>query len=186
VDDFDGTSQRLRLDPGEHEIELYLDGHRPRRERVMFTRGNTLRLRYTMEPLAAGEPPAARPKPAPAPPRSAPPAAVPGEPESAQPGARYPGEAEPSNGLAIERRAPRAAFGSLQIRVQPGDAEIVIDGEGWASPDPRRALIVQLSEGTHRVEVRKRGFTTFTSEVTIQRGETTTLNVSLLQSDRNI
>lgn len=30
VDDFDGWSQRLRLQPGEHEIELFLDGYRQR------------------------------------------------------------------------------------------------------------------------------------------------------------
>src|SRR5262245_60806499 len=28
VDDFDGVFQRLRVQPGEHEIELYLDGYR--------------------------------------------------------------------------------------------------------------------------------------------------------------
>jgi len=28
VDDFDGAFQRLHVDPGEHEIELYLDGYR--------------------------------------------------------------------------------------------------------------------------------------------------------------
>ena len=28
VDDFDGTFQRLRVEPGEHEIELWLDGYR--------------------------------------------------------------------------------------------------------------------------------------------------------------
>jgi len=183
VDDFDGMSQRLRLDPGEHEVELYLDGHRPRREKLMFTLGNTLRLRHTMEPLPAGEPPPSRPKPAPAPPKPAPSSAdAPPEPYPARPRA-----GEPAPGVAIERDGrdgPRAGFGSVSIRVQPGDAEVLIDGEPWTSPDPRRSLIVQLSEGVHRVEIRKRGFTTYTSEVTVRRGETTALNVSLLQSDR--
>ena len=34
VDDFDGTFQRLRVPPGEHELELWLEGYRTVRQKV--------------------------------------------------------------------------------------------------------------------------------------------------------
>jgi uncharacterized membrane protein len=42
-------------------------------------------------------------------------------------------------------------------------------------------VLVQLSEGTHRVEVRKSGYRTYTSTVRVRAGETATLNVSLTE-----
>jgi PEGA domain len=36
-----------------------------------------------------------------------------------------------------------------------------------------------VSEGTHHVEVRRDGYETFSTDVTVRRGETTPLNVSL-------
>jgi hypothetical protein len=38
---------------------------------------------------------------------------------------------------------------------------------------------VQLSDGSHRVEIRKSGYRTYTSTVRVRSGETVTLNVSL-------
>ena len=40
ADDFDGLTQRLRVDPGEHMVELYLDGYRPVRQTIAFTAGS--------------------------------------------------------------------------------------------------------------------------------------------------
>src|SRR5436309_13065679 len=54
VDDFDGVFQRLPVTPGEHEIELYLDGYRSVRQKVMASPRNTFKLKYTMERLGAG------------------------------------------------------------------------------------------------------------------------------------
>ena len=73
------------------------------------------------------------------------------------------------------------AFGTLALRVQPADAEVLIDGERWDSPDGGSRLLVQLAEGNHRVEVRKQGFRPYSSTVTVRRGATETLNVSLGQ-----
>jgi hypothetical protein len=70
-------------------------------------------------------------------------------------------------------------FGALSIRVQPADAVILVDGEEWRSPEPQGRLVVQLSEGVHRIEIRKDGHITFSSTVDVRRGETTTLNVVL-------
>jgi hypothetical protein len=40
-------------------------------------------------------------------------------------------------------------------------------------------VLVHLSDGMHRVEVRKPGYVPYTSSVRIRTGETVTLNVSL-------
>src|SRR3954466_11895178 len=63
VDDFDGTFQRLRVEPGEHEIELYLEGHRTVRQKVYLAQDKTFRVKYEMERLAAGQPPEPKPQP---------------------------------------------------------------------------------------------------------------------------
>jgi hypothetical protein len=63
VDDFDGVFQRLRVTPGEHEIELYLDGYKTVRQKVYLPVNDTFKIRYTMERLSAGEQPEARPQP---------------------------------------------------------------------------------------------------------------------------
>lgn len=173
VDDFDGWLQRLHVQPGGHEIVLRLDGHRSVRHRVMLRPGTTHTIKETLVPLAAGE--TNEPPPVPVDPpepreRMAPPERGPergrrgGDPRVGEP--------------RVENRE-EAAFGALAIRVQPRDAQVFIDGEPWRGAENVERLVVQLSEGTHRVEVRKEGRQTFSTEVRIRRDETTTLNVSL-------
>ena len=55
----------------------------------------------------------------------------------------------------------------------------MIDGERWEGPDGQERLVVELTDGTHRVQVQKDGYESFSTEVTVRRGETTPLNVSL-------
>lgn len=64
VDDFDGFFQRLHLESGEQDIELYLAGHRTARQKIYLQPGGTFRIRHAMEPLATGEAPEPRPVPA--------------------------------------------------------------------------------------------------------------------------
>jgi hypothetical protein len=78
-----------------------------------------------------------------------------------------------------DRNADR--FGSVAIRVQPADASVFIDDQRWDAPAGDDRLQVQLSEGTHRVEVRKEGYKPYTSTVRIRSGETISLNISLPQ-----
>ena len=82
-----------------------------------------------------------------------------------------------------ERGGPPAgrneAFGTLSIRVQPGDAEVFVDGEKWDSPQGEGRITVELAEGTHHVEIRKQGFRTYTTTIRLRRGEMLPLNVSL-------
>jgi hypothetical protein len=159
VDDFDGWSQRLRLQPGEHEIELYLEGYRSVRQKMLFRPGETYKIRTALEKVAPGEEASSRPVP------------IPGAtPQATDPG--YPSPQGPS------ARTDRA-FGTLSIRVQPGDAVVVVDGERWDRPDGDPRISLELSAGSHEVEVRKEGHRPYVASVTVRAGEVTTLNVSL-------
>jgi hypothetical protein len=73
VDDFDGVFQRLRLEPGGHEIVVFKEGYRSLRQKLYLSPGSTRRVSGSLEPLAAGEPDEAPPAPA-LPPTEAPPA----------------------------------------------------------------------------------------------------------------
>jgi PEGA domain-containing protein len=73
----------------------------------------------------------------------------------------------------------RTDFGTLSIQVRPPDAEIFIDGERWVGSEGTGPLHVQLSPGSHRVEIRAPGRQPFATQITIRAGETTPLNVAL-------
>jgi len=183
VDDFDGIFQRLRVAPGNHEITLYRDGYRTIRQKMYLAARSESKLRSTMTPLAAGE--ANEPRPVA-------PDAVPPPPEEPQPGTyppQYPPQRMPPQRIPPPERMPpgppplqpgeNARYGTLSIRVQPAGAEVLIDGERWRGPENDERLVVQVSEGPHRVEVQKDGFQKFSAEVQVRRGETTPVNVSL-------
>jgi hypothetical protein len=65
VDDFDGFAQRLHVPPGEHVIELYLEGHKTISQAILFAPGESYKIRHTMEPLAPGDVEPTRPTPKP-------------------------------------------------------------------------------------------------------------------------
>jgi hypothetical protein len=170
VDDYDGRFQRLHVEAGQHTIQLLLTGHRLYSQDVYLQPGNTFTVRHTMEALSEGEPEPVRPTGAPdarRTPQSFPPPSSSAPPPPAQ-----------DSAASTRDRPPGDAYGSLAIRVQPGDAVIIIDGERWngGSTD---ALEVQLGTGSHTVEVRKAGFRGYLTEVTVTSGETTKLNVAL-------
>jgi PEGA domain len=169
VDDFDGFFQRLHLEPGEHEVQLYLAGHRTVRQKVYLQPTGTFRVRHTMEPLTAGETPDPRPNPPAGPPLQR------GRYDAL--GRRDPSE-QPERSAEMSQNSQ---FGALAIRVQPGEAEVIVDGERWDGPDNSDRLVIQLAEGEHRIEVRREGFSSYSSTVQVRRGETTTLNVSLVR-----
>ncbi|HEV3483968.1 MAG TPA: PEGA domain-containing protein, partial [Vicinamibacterales bacterium] len=78
-----------------------------------------------------------------------------------------------------EQRVEAEGFGELSLRVQPADAVVTIDGDRWDTPEGGSRLQLQLSEGSHRVEVTKDGHRPYTTTIDVRRGETVTLNVSL-------
>ena len=173
VDEFDGFFQRLHLEPGEHDLQLYLPGYRSVTEKVYLQPGNTFRVKHAMEPLGPGDPEPVRPT-ATAPP---PPAQTQAPRQAPGPIARQPRDRGPV------RQAPRSpndgTYGTLTLRVQPGSADIRIDGERWDGPQGDERLVVQLSSGRHVIEIQRDGYRQYMTEVTVQAGETATLNVAL-------
>ena len=55
VDDFDGVFQRLHVAPGEHQLELRLEGHRSLTERIYVGPGDTFDLEHIMDPLGPAD-----------------------------------------------------------------------------------------------------------------------------------
>ena len=192
VDDFDGVFQRLRVPPGDHEITLYLDGYRTTKQKIYLEPDNTFKIKYTMERLGANEQPEPRPQP-PNPPPGAmlPPQAgapQPGQPRPMPPMRRGPGamprvQPPPQNAPDTPPQGSAAGYGTVSIRVQPADAEILIDGQPWRGPATNDRLIVDVAEGRHSVDIRKSGYVGYVTEVQVRRGETTPLNVSLRTQD---
>jgi hypothetical protein len=166
VDSYDGFFQRLRLPAGEHEIELHLDGYESTRETLYLVAGETYKIRHEMEALAAGVPQPPRPEPS-APPTSA---------TTASGRRGHPGG----------QSFPSEQFGTLAVRVQPPDADVLIDGEVWRGFEGLDRLVVDLGTGFHDVEVRRDGYRTYRAEVEVRAGDTTLLNVSLPSSNGEI
>lgn len=180
ADDYNGVFQRLRVTPGPHDIVLHLEGHKSHRESAYLAQGSNHKIRHTMVPLGPGEKNEPRPAPTTPPPdqeAARPPdrrGPFPEGPRGARP---FP---VPPGGAPAERSAPaESRSGTLSIRVQPANAEVLVDGQRWDGPSAQDPLVVHLSEGRHRIDVRKEGFERFSTEVDIKRGETTPLNVSL-------
>jgi hypothetical protein len=169
VDNFDGTFQRLQMPLGEHEVTLYSPTYRSLSQRMLFRPGQSYKMKTVMQPLGSGEQPEARPAPSPQAQEQRPPMEMRQGPPAGPP---PPGPPSRGGEIRVEQ------FGTLSMRVQPGDAEVAIDGERWEAPGGER-IVVQLSDGPHRIEVRKQGYVTYTSTVRVHGGETTTLNVSL-------
>jgi hypothetical protein len=167
VDNFDGNLQRLNVEVGEHELQLYLEGYRTFTQKVLFPRGGTLRVAHAMQPLGPGEETGLPPKP-----------------DESQRARSYRAPAQAPGGTGAERPAPmprgeQSEFGSLLLRVRPSDADILVDGEAWRAPEGQDQFVIELAEGPHRIEVRKNGFQTYATTVRVRRGETVRLNVSL-------
>jgi hypothetical protein len=153
VDDFDGFLQRLDVPAGEHQLTLYLDGYRTIQQQVLFRPGATVKINYAMEPLPQGAPNEPRPQP---------------NPETApQQGQPYQGRpAQP-----VRDRPSQADFGTLALRIQPRDAAVFVDGEEWSAPEAPGPVLLELSAGTHEIEVRKQGFTSYRTTVRVRGNE---------------
>src|SRR5262249_34955923 len=143
VDDFDGMFQRLHTDRGEHDLTLYLDGYHAVHQKIYLQPNKTFRVQYTMEQLRPGETQEGRPVAPAARTSSNGPDSDRARLPRRQPSAR--GEAPGSTGIRVEGES-----GTLSLRVQPGNAEVRIDGERWDGSLSDRRLVVQLTTGSHR------------------------------------
>jgi hypothetical protein len=155
VDDFDGVFQRLYVPAGRHQIELHLEGFANYRQSVYVGPGDTLEIDHQMRPLAPGgvTEPLSPPQPSPLDWGTTPPA------------------------VADDR--PASPFGILALRVDPADAEILVDDEAWTALEGRAELVIHLEAGWHRLEIRKEGYQPFRTEVELSEGATTRLGVKL-------
>lgn len=191
VDDFDGVFQRLSVEPGEHELTLYLDGYRTVHQKLYLTPRNTFKVKYRMEKLGPGDQQEPRPEPVNPPPSAgAPPEAgqppMPGPPPRRPIGRRAPPpppQPGPPSAPGTEPRAEAGGYGALALRVQPADAEVLIDGERWHAPEGPDPLVVQVTEGRHTIEIRKPGYRSYITDVEVHGGQTMPLNVSLRSQD---
>jgi hypothetical protein len=176
VDDFNGFGQSLPLSPGGHDITLYLEGYRTVQQKLLLTRSKSYKVRYTMVPVAAGEssdaPPVAPPVPPP-PPGSA------MLPRGGRPGTPPPFGFPAQTPAQPAAAASASGFGTLALRVQPADADVLIDGDKWTASQNGERLNVQVTAGVHHVVIQKAGYRTFTNDITVQAGTPTPLNVSL-------
>jgi len=157
ADDFDGIFQGLYLSAGEHEIEFYLDGYRTIREHLFLNAGDSRELAHRMVPLAPGE-------------TSEPPMA---------PRGRSVRSGTPVQGVSGDR--PASPFGILALRLEPSDAEVLIDGEAIPGFDVGPDLVVHLTAGWHKFEVRREGYQTFRTDIELSEGATTRLNIKLVR-----
>jgi hypothetical protein len=164
VDDFDGIFQPLPLTPGGHTIVLYLEGYRTARHSVYLRPASSFKLRDTLVPLPPGE--QAEP-PDVAPPVPPPPTGSYGVPSRTAPVGPRP-----------VPRPPDAAFGTLDIVVQPATATVAIDGRTWQTSEPGH-FVIQLPPGRHRVDINASGYRAFATEVEVRDTTTAPLNVSL-------
>lgn len=198
VDQFDGVFQRLDLPAGEHELAIYMPGYQTYRERTLFRPGQSYHYKDALQPLPPGAPPEPKPQPSPNTQQNGQPNGPPNGPPNENPysGGAYPegpyrqpppppdrgepGPPQPGRGYP---RANNGGFGTLNLRVQPADAIVQIDGERWDSAEGGSRLVVQLAAGPHRVEVRKDGFRSYSGTIDIRPGEPQTLNVVLPQQD---
>ncbi len=169
VDKFDGFFQRLEVPAGEHELTLYLEGYKTVRQKVLFPPETAFDIRYQLQPLAHGE--AQEPRPQAPPNHAAPSAGSPFE------GAWF-AEAPLPHPAATH---PSSSFGSLAVRVQPAGATILVDGQEWTPSDSADPMTIELHEGTHEIEIKSEGLSTFRKNVRVRAGETVSLNVSLVR-----
>jgi PEGA domain len=171
--------QRLHVPPGQHEITLHLQGYRTVTQKLYLTVNSTYKLRATMEKLGPGEVAEPVPSPPPPPPEAQGPPPQRTGPRQGPPMGRppYPPQGQPP-GPGQPGPATSSSFGSVVVQVQPAGAEIVIDGQHWTASEGAR-LVVQLSDGTHRVEIQRDGYRRYSADIQVHPGETIPLNVSL-------
>ena len=151
VDSFDGVFQRLDLPTGQpKEIVAYMKGYRTYRQRTLFRPGESYHFKGILEPLPAGAPEEPAPQPSansrPDPYQNQNPNRDPRDPYYRDPAGQDPNRQAPppdDRGRTMplpehpdDLRPPDSrGFGTLNIRVQPGDADVIIDGERWDSPE---------------------------------------------------
>ena len=181
VGDYDGAFERLHVEPGQHEIVVYLDGYRSLHQRLYLSPNSTRKIEGTLEKLLPGDPVEPLPQPAVQPDRLDPGA---GRPPIVGRGATRRPNPSPPTDRGRQPPSPNASrFGTISVQVQPSGATVFVDGERWTGPaNADERLIIQVPEGRHRVEVERDGYERFVTEIDVRGSDTTPLNISLTRS----
>jgi|SRR5579871_473679 len=164
VDDFDGFFQGLPVTPGGHEIVLYQPDYRTERRRVYAAPGTTLAIHAALAPLAPGE---TSDLPNFAPPLPMPPA-----------GTFVPPHTAATTIAPTPTETAILTQGTIDLQVEPADAEVRIDGEPWVTSD-RGRFVIQLRAGAHRLDVSSAGYHGYDTDIVIPDNGTIQLKVTL-------
>ena len=166
VDNFDGTFQSLKLEPGPASMEIRAPGFESLRLDVRILPGRKITFEENMRagdpgearpPSAARRPPAQGPDPAAAEGRPVPPDR----------------DAEPGPPAGYDRQPP--AFGGVRLRVEPRHARVFVDGYYVGTVDDfdsGRGL--PLESGPQSIEIRADGYESLQLQVRILPDETIT------------
>jgi hypothetical protein len=65
--------------------------------------------------------------------------------------------------------------------VDPGNAQIFVDGEAWPQVMGAGEFVIHLPEGWHQLDVRREGYQPFATKIELKEGQITRLRVSLTQ-----
>ncbi len=178
VDDFDGVFQRLRLSPGQYEVEIRLDGYRTFRRQIFVSRGRTYGIRHRIGPRVAAEQEefdsSQGQTPAPA---RARPTKLPSSRATATSPARAISTTEASS--RADRDGHRWAHfdsGAVRLQVRPNEdeAQVYVDGAHAGVVDDFDGVFqkLDLPAGGHEIEVRLAGYRTFRQHVFISPCQT--------------
>ena len=166
VDDFDGTFQSLKLEPGPASIEVRAPGFEALRLDVRVLPGRKITFEESMragDPGEAPSPSAARRPPARGPDQAA---------VEDRPGPRD-RDAEPGPPAGYDRPPP--TFGGVRLRVEPRHARVFVDGYYVGTVDDfdgGRGL--PLESGPQSIEIRADGYESLQLQVRILPDETIT------------
>ncbi len=156
--DYDGSWDRLWLEPGEHVLEFSRDGYMTLRRHILLKPGMRLQI---VEQLTKGTG---------IDPRSSSEAAKQPAPEErpASP------PADPAPRMGLDR-------GLLRIACTPGDAAVYLDGEFLARADELARLhgALPVAVGRHRLEVVRPGYASRTLDVEVSADQPARVEVAL-------
>jgi hypothetical protein len=80
--------------------------------------------------------------------------------------------------VETRRVARRAGFGVFDLRLEPQEAAVAIDGERWIPVEPGR-VVADLAAGTHHVRVSCRGYASVGFDVLIEANARRVMTLSL-------
>lgn len=197
VDDFDGFFQRLKLTPGKHTLTFRNPGYVPYSVSVYGARGQDVHIKQSLMP---GEDRLSDDS------RMQMQQGTEGRGRLVQPdgGEAYErprgGYQQPHGGHEQPRYEDRPATpqsspsprvagqGMVRIRINPAGATVYIDGNFWGVIREEGSVEMQLSEGSHRIEVVMPGFQTFRQQVDVRQGQDVNVEAMLVteRGDRNL